>query len=411
MTRHAHALTAHPEQILPTTGRDSSVGHTNISAPANLGAPPDHDRSLSWPGILGFLVLVVLPVGLAAWYLWEHAADRYASRAGFSIRSSESSAPVEIFGAITQLGGGTAAADAQILYDFIQSQQMVEKIRERTRLNLKFARAARDPLFHLPPHRPVEDMVDHWNHMVDVAIDPSTGLISIEVRAFTPDDAQEIAQAILTESIELVNHLSEDARTELVRATATELEGTEQRLRDIRARLRTFRDIEQEVDPTENARVALALVATLEEEQAKAQVRLDELSDLLDPQAPRIQSLKRRIKTLEEQIADHRLRLGNGGESADGDQRALSDVVGDYEELVVDREFAEQAYTVALAAHQNALAEAHRRHRHLAVHIAPTLSQEPEYPNKPLWMVAVVLLALAIWMVVVLIAGNFRERR
>lgn len=368
-------------------------------------------QSAPWLIICSFLLFVLGPVGLTAWYLLDYAADRYASRAAFSVRASESSAPVEIFGAITQLGGGGTASDAQILYDFIQSQQIVERIRAKIFVEQRYSKAPKDLIFHLPVNRPIEDLLDHWADMTDVALDPSTGLLSIEARAFTPEDARDIASAILSESIDLVNRLSEGARAELVRATAAELELAEEQLRAIRTRLRMFRNVEQEVDPTANARVALELVATLEEERAKAQVRLAELTDVLSQDAPQIQTLQRRIQTLDERIGEHRLKLGRGGTDSVGDDRALSDIVGDYEELVVDREFAEQAYTLALAAHQQALAEAHRRHRHLAVHIAPTLSEEAEYPDKPLWILTVALFFLCLWSVASLIISNVRERR
>jgi capsular polysaccharide transport system permease protein len=78
---------------------------------------------------------------------------------------------------------------------------------------------------------------------------------------------------------------------------------------------------------------------------------------------------------------------------------------------VVDREFAEQSYTVALATYQQAQAEARRRHRYLAAHIEPTLSEEPQYPDRPLLIAAIFLLALAAWTILVLAGYNIRDRR
>ncbi len=85
--------------------------------------------------------------------------------------------------------------------------------------------------------------------------------------------------------------------------------------------------------------------------------------------------------------------------------------LGEFEELVVDREFAEQSYTLALATYQQAEAEARRRHRYLAAHIEPTLSEDPEYPDRPLLIAAVFLLALAAWSILVLAGYNIRDRR
>ena len=374
--------------------------------------PPIAARArFPWFAALSFILLVVAPMALGLWYLETRAADRYASRAAFSIRSNEETAPLEIFGAITRLGGSSAATDAQILYDFIQSQQIVRRIAARVDLAALYAKRPRDLLYTLENGVPVEDLLDHWHRMVDVAIDPSSGLLSIEARAFSATDAQAIAAAILDESIELVNRLSDGARADLVRATARELTEAETRLREIRARVRTFRDFEQEVDPTLNAQAALGLVAALEEDRARTQVKLEQFRGVLDAQAPQMRALARRIATLDRRIAEERTRLGTGPAPAADGGRALSDVVGDYEELLVDREFAEQAYTVALANHQQAQAEARRRHRHLAVHIPPTLSDEAEYPDKPILIIVALVVTLGGWSIVNLVAGTVAERR
>lgn len=364
-----------------------------------------------WIGIASFVALVFLPLAIAAWYLFDRAADRYASRAAFSVRSNDSAAPVEFLGAITQIGGGSTLADGQVLYDFIRSQQIVRQIGARMDLVAVFRRVPEDILFSVGKNPPIEDLRDHWQRMVDVALDPASGLLTVEARAFTPDDARAITGAILDASAALVNKLSEEARKDAVRATRREVAEAEAHLRTIRRRLRAFRNKEQEVDPTLNAQAALGLVAKLEEERARTQVRLNELAAILDRSAPRVRKLRRRITMLDGQIAKARTRLGSGRRSGKGSKRTLSAVVGDYEELVVDREFAAKAYTAALAAYQQALAEARRKQRHLAVHIRPTLSEEAEYPDRWLLLAAVFLLAAALWSIAGLIIGNIRERR
>ena len=101
---------------------------------------------------------------------------------------------------------------------------------------------------------------------MDVSLDPIASILTIEARAFAPAEAQAIAAAILAASADLVNRLADTARKDAVRYASVELGGAEERLRAIRVKLRAFRDIEQEVDPSQNAYIAIALVAELEEE-------------------------------------------------------------------------------------------------------------------------------------------------
>ena len=389
----------------------STAGARILEHPAVLGIPSLPGPRTPWWGVLSFALMVVLPVGLAAWYLFSIAEDRFAARAAFSIRSNDMTAPVEIFGAVTQLGTSSAVTDGQILYDFINSQPMLEHARAQLPLEAIYNRKPSDWLYALGEEQPVEDILWHWQRMVDVSIDPASGILTVETRAFTAQDARAIAQEILSASDALVNRLSEGAREDAVRHAARELNGAEERLRTIRARLRAFRDIEQEVDPTQNAQAALGLVAMLEEEQARAQVRLDSLNSVLDSDAPRLRGLRREIDTLSLRISQERTRLGTGQTNHVENARPLSEVVGEFEELVVDREFAEQAYTLALATFEQAQAEARRQSRYLAVHIPPTLSEEAEYPDRPVFLGAIGVLCLALWAILLLIVANVRERR
>jgi capsular polysaccharide transport system permease protein len=378
---------------------------------ALLGAPPARPRRRHWLIAVSFFLAVILPTLMAATYLTWTAADRYGSRLAFSIRSNQTAAPLEILGAVTQLGNSSVLTDGQVLYDFIQSQQIVETVRAQLPLEAYYNRAPRDWVFSLGEDQPVEDLIDYWNRMVDVSLDPVIGILTVEARAFAPGEARAIAAEILAASADLVNRLADTAREDAVRYAAVELAEAEERLRAIRVKLREFRDIEQEVDPSQNARVAIGLVAELEQELSRARVQVGLLRGALDDSAPRIVLLNRRIASLQARIAAERTRLGAGA-GLDGDgRRPLSQVVGEFEELVVDREFAEQSYTLALATYQQAQAEARRRHRYLAAHIEPTLSEEPEYPDRPLLIAAIFLLALAAWSILVLAGYNIRDRR
>ena len=59
-------------------------------------------------------------------------------------------------------------------------------------------------------------------------------------------------------------------------------------------------------------------------------------------------------------------------------------MVGRYEELAVDLEFANTAYTQALAGLAAARAEARRQSRYLAPHVRPTLATTALYPRRAL---------------------------
>jgi capsular polysaccharide transport system permease protein len=154
-------------------------------------------------------------------------------------------------------------------------------------------------------------------------------------------------------------------------------------------------------------------MAALEQQRAQAQVELDSYLSLVGPRGPRAPALRQRIDSLEQRIAQERQRLGTGatGAAPAGEDRLFADLMGDYEELVVEREFAEKAYVSALSSFEQAQVEARRQTRFLSPHIRQTLSVEPQYPQRALLSLGILVLLTVGWAVLALIAYNVRDRR
>ena len=360
---------------------------------------------------ISFLLVVMLPTAATVGYLYTLAADQYASRVSFSIRGNENTSPISFLGALSQtvtVGG----ADAEIVYDFTRSQQMVEAALAALPLEEIYNRPERDFVFRLGRDQPIEDVVDYWNWMTSISFDAASGIVHFEARAFDPESARAIAGFVLEESTRIVNDISTQARADAVAVARSVLDQAEDRLREIRREIRTFRNVEQELDPSENARAALGLMATLRQQRAEAQVALDSYLSLVGPQGPRAPALRQRIDSLESRIEEERQRLGAGSEEQTTEEaRLFSDLMGDYEELMVELEFAQNAYVSALSSFEQAQVEARRQTRFLSPHIRPTLSVEAEYPQRALLALGVMVLLAVAWSVMLLIAYNIRDRR
>ena len=77
---------------------------------------------------------------------------------------------------------------------------------------------------------------------------------------------------------------------------------------------------------------------------------------------------------------------------------------------MVDREFAEETYRVALTAVDLARANAQRQSRYLATYIRPTLAQKAEYPQRGILLSIGGLFLLLGWAVMALIYYSIRDR-
>lgn len=356
-----------------------------------------------------FILFVILPFILIAGYLTTFAQDQYASEVGFSVRKEEGPATVDAIGGLAQLTGA-ASTDAEILYDFIQSQDLVTLLDAELDLDQVYGRNhAGDPLLSLKPDSPIEDKVDFWQRMITVEYNEGTGLIHLEVRAFTPDEAQTIAGAVLRNSTEMINRLSDAARQDATRYAEEELVRAVDRLKDIRERITEYRSRTQLVDPLTDIQGQMGLLTNLEAQLAESLIELDMMSDLRDDD-PRKGLIERRIEVINKRIAEERSKFSVGSPTS-GSGEDYATIVSEYERLIVDRQVAEESFRSATIILEAARAEAQRQSRYLAAHIQPTLAQSAQYPRVGLILVAAAFLLSLTWAMGLLVYYSIRDRR
>nr|WP_229582650.1 capsule biosynthesis protein [Paracoccus sp. S-4012] len=376
-----------------------------LPPPASAARP----RRRHWMLLASFIVLVLLPVATAAWYLWTRAADQYVSSMAFSVRREDQRSGVDLLGGITAFATSTAASDVNILEDYIGSPDMVQAVMERVDLPAEMARHwPRDFIYAYDPDGTIEDLVDYWNRQVTVINDDKTGIMTVRVAAFSPEDAQLIAQTVFDASSATVNRLSDQAREDATRYAREELDKAEARVRELQDQMTAFRTRTQIVDPQAEFASRLEVVAALQGQLAEALVAQDLLLENgARPQDPRVVQGEMRIGAIENRIEAERNRISTadapGGAS-------YATMVAEFERLAADRTFAEEALVATRAAYDLALAEARRQTRYLAAHIAPNLPQQSLRPDRPLVLAIFAGFALLAWSILALVYYSVRDR-
>jgi capsular polysaccharide transport system permease protein len=358
--------------------------------------------------VLSFCLLVFLPSALGAIYLFTRAADQYASTVAFSVRKEDVASPIEMFGGIAGFGS-SGTSDADILNDFIGSQEIVRALDDQLGLAELFAKPRADPVFSYHEDGSIEDLHDYWRRMVRVIYDPGTGLIEVRTLAFDAEDARAISAGVFAESARLVDALSAIAQEDTTEFARAELARAVARMREARARLTEFRSRTQIVDPNADVQGQMGLLSMLEQQLAEALINADLLRESTRAADPRLRQADRRIAVIKARIKDERGNLGFGGRGGTGEDYAT--LLGEFERLAVDRQFAEEAYTVSLAAFDLAQAEARRKSRYLAAHIRPTLAETPQYPRRFMLSFMISFFLCAVWSVGVLVFYSLRDRR
>ncbi|MGB7244826.1 MAG: hypothetical protein WBC93_22400 [Sulfitobacter sp.] len=370
-------------------------------------ARPAYLRLRHWVILFSFLMLVVAPAGAAGYYLYTRAADQYASTVGFTVRREETGSAYEILGGLTNFSNASSS-DTDILYEFIQSQELVRAIDDSLDLRRIFRKPDGDVLFALKDKATIEDLMIYWKRMVRVAYDPGTGLIEVEARAFDPRDATAIATEIFDRSNIMINQLSTVARSDTTRYAEDELNQAVSRLKVARQALTRFRNDKRLVDPTADIQSQMGLLNSLQTQLAGALIDLDLLEASTRSADPRIDQANRKIMVIENRIEGERQKLGVGGGQGGVGYAAL---LGEYESLQVDLEFAQNAYTASLSAYDTAVAEARRQSRYLAAYLKPTLPESAIYPKRAIILTVATLMLFGVWSILVLVFYSLRDRR
>ncbi|PIE16856.1 MAG: sugar transporter [Rhodobacterales bacterium] len=359
--------------------------------------------------LISFVLLVVLPMAVAFWYLSERAVAQYHSTMSFSVRKEQVASSLDIMGGLSQLSGNSST-DTDVLYQFIQSQELIAKMDDDIGLRAIYSAPYDvDPVFALAPGATIEDLIDYWPRMVRIHYDRSTGIIQIRALAFDPQQAREIAQKILDYSTQQINDLSAVAQQDATRYARQELDQAIARLTEARQALTDFRLRTQIVDPFADLQGQMGLLSTLQSELATALINLALLRETAAANDPRITQAERMVDLIRAQVTQERAKFGVGGQGPGGEDYAS--LVSEFERLNVDREFAAEAYKSALAAYDAAVAEAQRQSRYLAAHIRPTLAESSHYPQN--WLILGIMQAflLVFWAVAILIYYSIRDRR
>ncbi len=356
---------------------------------------------------LSFVLAVLLPAGLTAYYLWGRAVDQYASTVGFSVRREETSSAMDLLGGISALSK-SSSSDTDILYQFLKSQKLVSDLDAKLNLRAIWSKPKGDPIYSFNTSGSIEDLVDYWSRMVRTSYDSTSGLIEVRVLAFTPEDATNIAQALFESSSSMINSLSTIAREDAISYSREELKTVEDRLRLAREAITRFRTLHQIVDPSSDLQTHAGVLGALQTQLTAAQIELDLLGDTQSSD-PRQDQIKRRIAVIEARIAQERNKVGV---SADGVvDEAYASLVGDYQSLSVDLEFAQRSYVAALASYDAAQAEARRKSRYLAPHILPTTAEVARFPQRMTLQAVISVFLLLLWTIGVLVTYSLRDRR
>lgn len=380
------------------------------SSPKSAGAVRPQARRRRLLG-LSFILAVVLPVLIGGIYYALIQSDRYVAGAGFAVRGVTAGGGLDMLGAFTGLASsGSTTSDSYIVLKYLKSRDLIERLQADIDLRTLYETPLADPLSRLSTDVTIEEVVDYWSGIITTSFDATSGIITFDIEAFRAEDAQKIADLVLQNTRELVNELSEHARRDAVAFAQSEVTRAETRLRNAMAELRMFQASEQSFNPAESAKMQTEVLGQLNGRLSEIQTRMSVLGKSVRADAPSMVALQRQADALQAQIEKLNEEMtGSPPNRAGADSNAFPDLLERFETLSGEKEFAQRAYTSALASLEQARVEAGRQQRYLAVYSAPALPQEAVRPRRLHNVLMLVFVVACLWGIGTLIVYSVRD--
>jgi capsular polysaccharide transport system permease protein len=346
-----------------------------------------------------FVLCFILPTAVTSTYYLFIAADMYVSEARFIVRST-SIAPR--LGSGNNIGQMTTMVrtndDTQSVNAYIYSRDSLDRLIRENGFLAVVSRPEADFLSRFPrawsgSNR--ELLLERLSEFIEPSFDSGTGVSTLRVRAFRPEDARDIALALLSHAEELVNKLNGRARDDAIAFAEEVVERSEVKVKKAQDEIAAFRNRESVFDPIRQAVAGLDLIGKLTQEIAALKATQSELS-ASSPDSPKLEAVRGRIKGLEGQIAEQRSLIVGGDNS-------LAPKLAEYEKLTLERDLSTKSFVSALVSLENAREEGHRKQLYLERIVEPNFPDQSRYPHRFFSILYVAGIALGIyWILAVL---------
>lgn len=356
-----------------------------------------------------FIFCVCLPAVIYFIYLLLFASAEYEAEARFAVRGPSETRSSAITDALASLssvvGGRSTAQDSFIVADYIRSRTIIEDLGGKSVVENIYSKGDVDWFSRLAAGQTLEDVWDYWRHKITAIIDTQSNVLTLRVRAFTPDDAKNLADQIVQRSELLVNEISERARSDASSRAQTEVNLALQRLAKIRAALLEFRTGASTIDPLGSATSLSETLTALSREKITLEGNREALKSVMDKNAPTLRFLSTQIESIDQQIKILQDKLTSQTETT----ATLSGQLAVYEDLQLQSQFAEKLFTISQAGFEKARAEQEKQQLYVVTIVRPAMPEEASYP-KPFVSAAVVFaVCLMFWSMVTLVIASIGD--
>jgi len=397
----ATELKAAPAQPVVQAKSEAAVEPMRATRLPSMPKRAKRSRFGGWLGLSALLV-IAFPSLLAIAYYGFIASKQYVTTFQFAVRGPSQAALAKNSGGTAMTSAGAMSPDSFVVTDYVNSPQAIADVEQSVDLKTIFSRPDIDFWARLRLPVLVEEMTKYWNNMVSARFDLISGNITVTVRAFTPEDSQKVANALVAASDAMFRKLNLQIQKDFVRVADDVVARAQQDLMTSTQAVLAFREKSGLVDPGKTADAGASIIDDLRRQLAAVQGQYNSTRATAH-NSPALTAMRQQIATLEEQIR-RESRLGASQVKA-----VSADTLAKYQTLELERQTAERLYGEAVSLRTQAYMMAQSQQSYLGLFSAPSLPEASLYPDRPRAIATVILACALAWFIGMLIVYAVRD--
>lgn len=357
---------------------------------------------------LAFVLFFLAPMAAGVTYLVGFVTPQYEAETRFVLRSalpalsdadrnrnsSESMASLKI------------VQDTLVVASFLESPSLVQQLNARLPLDSLYGRAEVDALSRLAPDQSFEDKARYFEDFIDVNVSSASGIVTVALRAFTPQEARDALQEVFELAEVRVNQLNTEIWASVLDAAQRNFDTAAEQLRQTRTRYAVLQNETGVFDVELEAEVLADVIKTLRTELSDLENRRDTL--LLEVAADHINVV--RFSTAIDLRRAQLSRLEAELASAQGDSSTLSNNQKLFDALETEIEVAQERFKVTAAELEEAKLMSTIQMLYLEKFVQPAVPEDSVYPVLYWEISKLALICLALWAVAALALSVLQRR-
>jgi len=333
------------------------------------------------------------------------ATPLYATKSEFQIQQAENPAMAGMGGLLS----GTTFATSQdsiAVQGYLQSRDAMMRLDKDIGFRSHFSQPWIDPLQKLAAGATSEAAYKIYQRNVKIAYDPTEGIIKMEVIAADPQTAEAYARSLISYAEEQVDNLTSRMREDQMAGATASYTDTEAKMLTAQRRVielqERYKVLSSEVEVT----LLTTQIALLETQLTTDRLSLQQMESNANPNAARMEPIRRRIAALEGEIALLRAKMTEDGEGGFSLAKVQSEL------LVAQADVTTRQLMLAqsLQSLETARVEANRQVCYLTLSVNPTAPDEASYPRAFENTLVAMLIFAGIYLMISMTAAILREQ-